>query len=158
MHLYFYPAAYSNLDVSKSYFLLSSNNYKLLNNFSASLTVSAITPLVDYFTKEFIITVWDNQKFELTFNPSPSSFAFINGSEIVSMPDNFYARGNDNPLTYVGFDFSFNLDNTTVLETVYRLNVRGARYQQPRRYWHVQDMESRFRVSSWITWKLSISP
>ncbi|KAG5227055.1 receptor protein [Salix suchowensis] len=125
MHLYFYPAAYSNLDVSKSYFLLSSNNYKLLNNFSASLTVSAITPLVDYFTKEFIITVWDNQKFELTFNPSPSSFAFINGSEIVSMPDNFYARGNDNPLTYVGFDFSFNLDNTTVLETVYRLNVRG---------------------------------
>ncbi|KAJ6369796.1 hypothetical protein OIU76_028110 [Salix suchowensis] len=41
------------------------------------------------------------------------------------MPDSFYARGNDNPLTYVGFDFSFNLDNTTALETVYQLNVGG---------------------------------
>uniref|UniRef100_A0A6N2MZT6 Protein kinase domain-containing protein n=2 Tax=Salix viminalis TaxID=40686 RepID=A0A6N2MZT6_SALVM len=125
VRLYFYPAAYSNLDISKSYFSLSANNYKLLNNFSASLTVSAITPPVDYFTKEFIITVWDNQKFELTFSPSPSSFAFINGIEIVSMPDSFYARGNDNPLTYVDFDFPFYLDNTTALETVYRLNVGG---------------------------------
>uniref|UniRef100_A0A6N2NDR7 Uncharacterized protein n=1 Tax=Salix viminalis TaxID=40686 RepID=A0A6N2NDR7_SALVM len=102
-----WDAAYSNLDISKSYFSLSANNYKLLNNFSASLTVSAITPPVDYFTKEFIITVWDNQKFELTFSPSPSSFAFINGIEIVSMPDSFYARGNDNPPTYVGFDSFF---------------------------------------------------
>ncbi|KAJ6369789.1 hypothetical protein OIU76_028103 [Salix suchowensis] len=125
VRLYFYPAAYSNLDIYKSYFSLSANNYKLLNNFSASLTVSAIRPPVEYFTKEFIITVWDNQKFELTFSPSPSSFAFINGIEIVSMPDSFYARGNDNPLTYVGFDFSFKLDNTTALETVYRLNVGG---------------------------------
>ncbi|KAJ6369793.1 hypothetical protein OIU76_028107 [Salix suchowensis] len=125
VRLYFYPAAYSNLDISTSYFSLSANNYKLLNNFSASLTVSAITPPVEYFTKEFIIAVWDNQKFELTFSPSPSSFAFINGIEIVSMPDSFYARGNDNPLTYVGFDSFFYLDNTTALETVYRLNVGG---------------------------------
>ncbi|KAG5227054.1 receptor protein [Salix suchowensis] len=125
VRLYFYPAAYSNLDISKSYFSLSVNNYKLLSNFSASLAVSAITPPVDYFTKEFIITVWDNQKFELTFTPSPSSFAFINGIEIFSMPDSFYARGNDNPLTYVGFDYYFYLDNTTALETVYRLNVGG---------------------------------
>ncbi|KAJ6371205.1 hypothetical protein OIU77_001666 [Salix suchowensis] len=42
-----------------------------------------------------------------------------------SWDDSFYARGNDNPLTYVGFDFPFNLDNTTALETVYRLNVGG---------------------------------
>ncbi|KAF9663853.1 hypothetical protein SADUNF_Sadunf17G0095200 [Salix dunnii] len=121
---YFYPAVYSNLDISKSYFWLSANNYNLLNNFSASLTVSAITPPIKYFTKEFIITLWDNQKFELTFSPSPSSFAFINGIEIVSMPDSFYVRGNDNPPTYVGSDF-FYLDNTTALETVYRLNVGG---------------------------------
>ncbi|KAF9663852.1 hypothetical protein SADUNF_Sadunf17G0095100 [Salix dunnii] len=124
VRLYFYPAVYSNLDISKSYFSVSANNYNLLNNFSASLTVSAITPPIKYFTKEFIITLWDNQKFELTFSPSPSSFAFINGIEIVSMPDSFYVRGNDNPPTYVGSDF-FYLDNTTALETVYRLNVGG---------------------------------
>ncbi|XP_061947991.1 putative receptor-like protein kinase At5g39000 [Populus nigra] len=124
VRLYFYPASYSNLDISTSYFSLSANNYELLNNFSASLTVPAIRPPVDYFTKEFIITVWDNQKLELTFIPSPASFAFINGIEIVSMPDSFYARGSDNPLTNVGTDLSY-LDNTTALETVYRLNVGG---------------------------------
>jgi len=123
--LYFYPASYSNLDISTSYFSFSANNYRLLNNFSASLTVSAIIPPVDYFTKEFIITVRDNQKLELTFIPSPASFSFINGIEIVSMPDSFYARGHDNPLTYVGPDVHTFLDNTTELETVYRLNIGG---------------------------------
>uniref|UniRef100_A0A2K1X5R5 Protein kinase domain-containing protein n=1 Tax=Populus trichocarpa TaxID=3694 RepID=A0A2K1X5R5_POPTR len=125
VRLYFYPASYSNLDISTSYFSISANNYQLLNNFSASLTVSAIIPPVDYFTKEFIITVRDNQKLELTFIPSPASFSFINGIEIVSMPDSFYARGHDNPLTYVGPDVHTFLDNTTALETVYRLNVGG---------------------------------
>ncbi|KAL9381080.1 hypothetical protein Peur_026737 [Populus x canadensis] len=125
VRLYFYPASYSNLDISTSYFSISANNYRLLNNFSASLTVSAIIPPVDYFTKEFIITVRDNQKLELTFIPSPASFSFINGIEIVSMPDSFYARGHDNPLTYVGRDVHTFLDNTTALETVYRLNVGG---------------------------------
>ncbi|KAL3568106.1 hypothetical protein D5086_030757 [Populus alba] len=70
VRLYFYPASYPNLDISKSYFKLSANTYQLLNNFSASLTVSAIRPPVDYFTKEFIITVWDDQKLELTFIPT----------------------------------------------------------------------------------------
>ncbi|KAG6741846.1 hypothetical protein POTOM_055125 [Populus tomentosa] len=125
VRLYFYPSSYSNLDISKSYFSLSANTYQLLNNFSASLTVSATRPPVDSFTKEFIITVWDNQKLELTFIPSPASFAFVNGIEIVSMPDTFYARGDDNPLTYVGTDFIFYLGNTTALETVYRMNVGG---------------------------------
>jgi hypothetical protein len=145
VRLYFYPASYSNLDISTSYFSLSANNYELLNNFSASLTVSAIRPPVDYFTKEFIITVWDSQKLELNFIPSPASFAFINGIEIVSMPDSFYSRGNDNPLTYVGTDLFFYLDNTTVLETVYRLNVGGKDISSTGdtgmyRTWH-QDLE-----------------
>ncbi|CAK7335352.1 unnamed protein product [Dovyalis caffra] len=148
VRLYFYPATYSNLDMPKSYFSLSANNYKLLNNFSASLAVSAIRPPVDYFTKEFIITVWDNQKLDLTFTPSPTSFAFINGIEIVSMPDGFYARGNDNPLTYVGNNYFFYLDNTTALETVYRLNVGGQDVINTRdtgmsRTWH-QDLDYLF--------------
>lgn len=151
VRLYFYPASYSNLDISTSYFSISANNYQLLNNFSASLTVSAITPPVDYFTKEFIITVWDNQKLELTFIPSPASFAFINGIEIVSMPDSFYGRGNDNPLTYVGNDLFFYLGNTTALETVYRLNVGGQDISSTGdtgmyRTWH-QDSEYLFRQS-----------
>ncbi|KAG6743005.1 hypothetical protein POTOM_053949 [Populus tomentosa] len=140
VRLYFYPSSYSNLDISKSYFSLSANTYQLLKNFSASLTVSAIRPPVDYFTKEFIITVWDNQKLELTFIPSPASFAFVNGIEIVSIPDSFYARGDDNPLTYVGNDHFFYLGNTTALETVYRLNVGG------------QDISSKGDTGMYRTW------
>ncbi|KAF2299287.1 hypothetical protein GH714_031311 [Hevea brasiliensis] len=123
VRLYFYPATYSNLDISKSRFSLSANTYTLLNNFSAFLTVSAMKPSVASFIKEYIITVWDNQKLDLTFSPSPSSFAFINGIEIVSMPNNLYASGNNNPLPYVGIDSNpFYLDNTTALEKFYRLN------------------------------------
>ncbi|KAJ6860940.1 hypothetical protein NC651_037121 [Populus alba x Populus x berolinensis] len=112
--------------------------------------LSAIRPPVGYFTKEFIITVWDNQKLELTFIPSPASFAFINGIEIVSMPDSFYARGDDNPLTYVGNDHFFYLGNTTALETVYRLNVGGQDISSEgdtgmHRTWH-QDSESESRT------------
>ncbi|KAJ9173163.1 hypothetical protein P3X46_016327 [Hevea brasiliensis] len=126
VRLYFYPATYSNLDISKSCFSLSANTYTLLNNFSAFLTVSAMKPSVASFIKEYIITVWDNQKLDLTFSPSPSSFAFINGIEIVSMPNNLYASGNNNPLPYVGIDsHPFYLDNTTALEKLYRLNVGG---------------------------------
>ncbi|KDP24276.1 hypothetical protein JCGZ_25572 [Jatropha curcas] len=41
------------------------------------------------------------------------------------MPEGLYIHGNDSPLTNVGIDYPFYLDNTTALETVYRLNVGG---------------------------------
>jgi hypothetical protein len=65
------------------------------------------------------------------------------------MPDSFYARGDDNPLTYVGSDVFFYLYNTTALETVYRLNVGGQDISSTGdtgmyRTWH-QDSEYLFR-------------
>ncbi|KAF2299225.1 hypothetical protein GH714_031025 [Hevea brasiliensis] len=122
---YMTAPTYSNLDISKSRFSLSANTYTLLNNFSAFLTVSAMKPSVASFIKEYHYRV-DNQKLDLTFSPSPSSFAFINGIEIISMPNNLYASGNNNPLPYLGIDSNqFYLDNTTALEKFYRLNVGG---------------------------------
>ncbi|KDP24658.1 hypothetical protein JCGZ_26517 [Jatropha curcas] len=125
VRLYFYPVASSNLDISKSFFSVEANDYTLLSNFSASLTVSAMQPPAAAIVKEFIITIQVNQMLNITFNPSLKSFAFINGIEIVSMPDSLYIHGNDSPLTNVGIDYPFYLDNTTALETVYRLNVGG---------------------------------
>ncbi|KAJ8751746.1 hypothetical protein K2173_025926 [Erythroxylum novogranatense] len=126
VRLYFYPSTYFNFSPSESFFSVKANDYTLLRNFSAFLTVSAVQPPVGSLIKEFIVTVWDNQFLNLTFSPSPGSFAFINGIEIVSIPNNLYARGEDNPLTYVGTDYFFNLENSTSLETVYRLNVGGS--------------------------------
>ncbi|CAL5369776.1 unnamed protein product [Camellia sinensis] len=125
IRLYFYPATYSNLDRSISYFSVTATNYTLLTNFSAFLTVSALVPQQSFLVKEFILNVRDTQKLDITFNPSPNSYAFINGIEVVSIPNNFYMKGNLNPITLVGSEQHYYIDNNAALETLYRLNVGG---------------------------------
>ncbi|KAG2286813.1 hypothetical protein Bca52824_046417 [Brassica carinata] len=62
----------------------------------------------------------------LTFTPSPDSLAFINGVDIVSIPDGFYTKGGfDDKITNVGSSIDFELDGEITLETVYRLNIGG---------------------------------
>ncbi|KAK9272743.1 hypothetical protein L1049_003120 [Liquidambar formosana] len=125
VRLYFYPATYSGHDKSNFFFSVVANSHTLLSNFSASLTVSAIDPPVASLVKEFCVNVYDNQRLTITFSPSPSSYAFINGIEIVSMPNNLYLGRRDDPIRLVNFDTTFTLDNNTALETVFRLNVGG---------------------------------
>lgn len=57
------------------------------------------------------------------FIPSPGSFAFINGMEVVSVPTDLYINGQDIPL--IGQSQPLAIDNNTALELVYRLNVDG---------------------------------
>ncbi|GLU01777.1 hypothetical protein SLE2022_190610 [Rubroshorea leprosula] len=124
LRLYFYPETYSGLDTATSFFSVTANGYTLLNNFSASLTVLAMVPHAASLIKEYVIPVWDNQMLKVTFAPSPASFAFINGIEIVSMPSVLYAYGSEIQLVPIEGG-RFTLDNTTALETMYRLNVGG---------------------------------
>ncbi|GLT43023.1 hypothetical protein SLA2020_169990 [Shorea laevis] len=124
LRLYFYPQTYSGLDTATSFFSVTANGYTLLNNFSASLTVLAMVPPAASLIKEYVIPVWDNQMLKVTFTPSPASFSFINGIEIVSMPSVLYAYGSEIPLVPIEGG-RFTLDNTTALETMYRLNVGG---------------------------------
>ncbi|WCJ25563.1 Malectin/receptor-like protein kinase family protein [Euphorbia peplus] len=116
IRLYFHPNLYSNFNTSESLFSIKANNYTLR---------SEMNPPVDYLVKEFIIPVGENQMLNLTFNPSLNSSAFINGIEIVSMPNGLYSREN-NPLKFVGSDYLFYLYNSGAFETVYRINVGGA--------------------------------
>lgn len=129
LRLYFYPAIYSNLNANQSFFSVTSNGYSLLTNFSALMTASFLSQSSgrNYasFVKEFIIYVKDSQSLSLTFTPLPNSFAFINGIEIVSMPDTLYFKAND--FKYVGTTSGPVIDNYTALENLYRLNV-GGRY------------------------------
>ncbi|CAK9181268.1 unnamed protein product [Ilex paraguariensis] len=125
IRLYFYPVNYSELDITNSFFSLTSNDYTLLNNFSAFLTVSAMKPAVASLIKEFIVNVRDNQILNITFWPSPNSYAFVNGIEVVSMPENLYIRGNDHPIPQVSDNQRFYIDYNPALETLYRLNVGG---------------------------------
>ncbi|KAF3582602.1 hypothetical protein DY000_02033519 [Brassica cretica] len=127
LRLYFYPTSYgSDLDLAvKSYFSVTVNGFTLLKNFSADLTAKASNDAVTI--KEFIIPVSSGHTMlNLTFNPSPNSLGFVNGIEIVSLPDRFYSKGGfDNMITNVGSTIDFKIDNRTAFETVHRLNIGG---------------------------------
>ncbi|KAK1421966.1 hypothetical protein QVD17_24769 [Tagetes erecta] len=133
LRLHFYPATNSQLNTESFLFSVSSNGYSLLTNFSAFQAAFFIAttrsdagvngPQVRPFIKEFLIYVKDTQILNVTITPSRNSFAFINGIEIVSMPENLYFNTTKtkylNQLTTV-------IDNHKALENIYRLNMGGS--------------------------------
>ncbi|KAG7543839.1 Serine-threonine/tyrosine-protein kinase catalytic domain [Arabidopsis thaliana x Arabidopsis arenosa] len=123
LRLYFYPTRYEyGFDAAKSNFSVIVNGFTLLRNFSANLTGNASKP--EYLMKEFIVSV--DQTLDLKFRPSPNSSAFVNGIEIVSMPDGLYSKGGfDDVITNAGGSVNSQIDNSTAFETVYRLNIGG---------------------------------
>ncbi|CAH1420973.1 unnamed protein product [Lactuca virosa] len=129
LRLYFYPATYSGYQANQSYFSVSSNGYTLLSNFSAFLTASYLgTNLADssplpYFIKEYVIYVNDTQSLNVTFTPSPNSYAFINGIEIVSLPENLYYKSKN--MKCIGLSAGPMIKEYVGLENIYRLNVGG---------------------------------
>ncbi|PIN26787.1 Serine/threonine protein kinase [Handroanthus impetiginosus] len=120
IRLYFYPTTYSTFNASQSFFSVFANGFIFLRNFSPLNTPSPSGPSVK---KEFIISVQENQSLTITFIPDTNSFAFINGIEIVSLPDHLYFRGND--VLIKSGNKSFYLKNDSALENLYRLNVGG---------------------------------
>ncbi|XP_041002583.1 LOW QUALITY PROTEIN: putative receptor-like protein kinase At5g39000 [Juglans microcarpa x Juglans regia] len=129
LRLYFYPTSYSNHDKTKSFFSVTANDFTLLSNFSAYLSISTTTTSTTFIVKEFIVHVQQNQNLDVTFKPSPSSYAFINGIEVVSMPSKLYNISNQetSPVTFVneGDNSPFYINNLFAFETLYRLNVGG---------------------------------
>jgi hypothetical protein len=98
VRFYFYPVSYSGFEGSQDFFTVKANSFTLLQNFSASIYINANPWKEDKtLSKEFCINVEKDQILNLTFilsGPSPSTFgkfyAFINGIEIVSMPNKLY--------------------------------------------------------------------
>ncbi|XVE72317.1 hypothetical protein DITRI_Ditri11bG0029700 [Diplodiscus trichospermus] len=124
LRLYFYPNKYPGLDITTSFFSVTANFYTLMDNFSAYLTTSSSEQA--FIIKEFVIPVTNNQMIDVTFTPSPNSFAFVNGIEAVSMPTNIYTGQRYGSLPLLGSNYLWEFHNTTALETAYRLNVGGA--------------------------------
>jgi serine/threonine protein kinase len=125
LRLYFYPATYSALNISDSFFSVTAGDYTLLKNFSALFTTASLVPKQAYCVKEFYMEVGNKPSLEVTFSPSPNSYAFINGIEIISVPVNYYVKGTNKQPANVGQRNPFFLDNSTAMETLYRLNVGG---------------------------------
>ncbi|XP_057804354.1 receptor-like protein kinase FERONIA [Salvia miltiorrhiza] len=122
LRLHFYPASYNGLNASDAIFSVTSGEFTLMRNFSAALTTEALN--YDYMMKEFSVNVPD-EVLNVTFTPSPNatnSYAFINGIEVISHPDIYSTDGTE---VVVGQSTGFDINNSTALENVYRLNVGG---------------------------------
>ncbi|CAL9775280.1 unnamed protein product [Musa acuminata subsp. burmannicoides] len=124
IRLHFYPCNYSTHAASDALFSVTSDSHTLLSNFSAYLTADSLN--YAYLTREFSVNV-STGDLNLTFTPStahPQAYAFVNGIEIVSIPDIF---GSANPMLVVGGGTSvlYSIDQDWALETMYRLNVGG---------------------------------
>ncbi|KAI8557253.1 hypothetical protein RHMOL_Rhmol05G0321800 [Rhododendron molle] len=123
IRLHFYPSSYSGLNASNAIFSVSSGPYTLLKNFSVAQTTEALN--YAFMVKEYSVNV-ATTTLNLTFKPSPASpnsYAFVNGIEVISMPD-IYNTADGNAFI-VGQTTAFIIDNSTALENVYRLNVGG---------------------------------
>ena len=85
VRLYFYPASYASLNASDGVFSDTIGSYILLNNFSAAQTTEAL----NFAFLEHSINV-EGATLDISFAPSAKArkaYAFVNGIEIVSMPD-----------------------------------------------------------------------
>lgn len=119
LRLYFYPNVYSRSNSANAVFSVTAGPYTLLRNFNASQTAKKLD--AHFVIKEYSINV-DGGVLTITFIPSPKSFAFVNGIEVVSMPSIY---DNDVGANIVGTSSPFQIDNSTALENLYRLNVGG---------------------------------
>ncbi|CAK9138896.1 unnamed protein product [Ilex paraguariensis] len=119
VRLHFYPSSYNNFNPSDSYFSVTANQFTLLKNFSASVTAQALTQA--YIIREFSIIPIQSGFLNLTFTPltQSGSLAFVNGIEIISMPEIFQST----PMVEFS-DHSIDAENST-LQTMFRLNVGG---------------------------------
>ncbi|XP_047310009.1 receptor-like protein kinase FERONIA [Impatiens glandulifera] len=128
VRLHFNPSSYRAFHRSNAFFTVKANRYTLLHNFSVSLTADALG--ITTVSKEFCLNVEANQPLIITFSPSrttPSDkvYAFVNGIEVVSMPNGLYYSMKENIEWDQKLDFT-SLWGSTALETVHRLNIGGS--------------------------------
>uniref|UniRef100_A0A0D9UZ56 Protein kinase domain-containing protein n=1 Tax=Leersia perrieri TaxID=77586 RepID=A0A0D9UZ56_9ORYZ len=123
LRLHFYPSSYNGLLPEDFQFSVStSTGFTLLQNFSAFLTTKATTQA--YLVREFSLPRAPEGFVTVTFSPTPMenvTYAFINGIEVVSMPDLF-----NDPVTMVGFADETVDVSGVAFQTMCRLNVGGA--------------------------------
>ncbi|XP_022761275.1 receptor-like protein kinase ANXUR2 [Durio zibethinus] len=121
LRLHFYPSNYNNLDPSMAYFSVIANGFTLLKNFSASITAKALT--LAYIAREFSLTPVESGDLNVTITPSTEqsgSYAFINGIEVIPMPDIF-----KKPAVLVEYSDQFVDVQSSSLQTMFRINIGG---------------------------------
>ncbi|KAI6670411.1 hypothetical protein NL676_005296 [Syzygium grande] len=131
VRLHFFPSDYLNFRRADSFFSVEAAGFTLLRNFSASLLADNTTPRVLSFSKEFCLTVGDDQILNITFAPTPGNsdaYAFVNGIEVVSMPERLYYNSvvdSTEGIKLAGQVSPYTFRTADALAMVKRLNVGG---------------------------------
>ncbi|XP_023755645.1 receptor-like protein kinase HERK 1 [Lactuca sativa] len=110
IRLYFFPFSASNYNLTTAVFSVSTPDHSLLSDFKAESVQ----------TKEYSVNVTSGD-LEITFTPTGSSFAFLNGLEVVSVPDPLIpddAMSVNPPTNFKGM-------LNKALETLARVNMGG---------------------------------
>ncbi|KAG9154190.1 hypothetical protein Leryth_000654 [Lithospermum erythrorhizon] len=132
LRLHFYPSSYpNNFNVSNSYFSVIAGGITLLNNFSALITTEALSQ--SYIVKEYFLAPVGTPTLTVTIKPSEknnSSFAFINGIEVITSPEVFdeppKLAGSNVKSTDEEFGSSTVDVSTKSMQAMFRLNVGGS--------------------------------
>ncbi|XP_009129817.2 receptor-like protein kinase ANXUR2 [Brassica rapa] len=120
LRLHFYPSVYTGLNIDDSYFSVAANDVTLLSNFSAAITCQALTQA--YLVREYSLAPTLKDVLTITLTPSdkhPKAFAFINGIEVIEMPELF------DTAVLVGFADQTSDVKSANLQTMFRVNVGG---------------------------------
>nr|GEZ39021.1 receptor-like protein kinase THESEUS 1 [Tanacetum cinerariifolium] len=144
IRLHFYPVPGHNL--TSASFTVVTENFVLLNSHSFDKESN-------FVTKEYSINV-NSDTLLLNFVPSNNSFAFVNGIEVVSVPDDLIP---DQAIT-LSHSTSLNGLSELAFETVYRLNMGGPRltpqndtlgriWENDEKYLHVNSSAANVSVS-----------
>lgn len=126
LQLHFSPAPYKGFRRLEDLFNVEAGQFTLLGNFSASLTALG----VNSFAKVFCISVEQNQTLNIAFSAvigqlGGSTYAFINGIEIIPVPEHLsHFKGEDHQAQVVGQKSVVYIDNNTALELTTRVNVK----------------------------------
>ncbi|XP_057427210.1 receptor-like protein kinase ANXUR1 [Lotus japonicus] len=122
LRLHFYPSVYGSFNPTDSYFSVAANGVTLLSNFSASITCQALSQA--YIDREYSLAPLNSDTLSVTFKPRDGGFAFVNGIQLIQMPELFDSA----PL--VGYDDQTVDAKSMHFQTMFRLNV-GGQYISP---------------------------
>ncbi|KAK9019428.1 hypothetical protein V6N11_053952 [Hibiscus sabdariffa] len=117
LRLHFFPVRNSKYDLRSAVFSVVANGITL-HRFSFSKS-GRNSPLV----KEYVIEIRDSgsKSLELTFSPSNGSVAFVNGIEVVAVPNTIFPSG----VLPVPLGPEVEIPKHVALETAYRVNMGG---------------------------------
>ncbi|ERN03433.1 hypothetical protein AMTRI_Chr02g218940 [Amborella trichopoda] len=159
VRLYLCPLSHPSYNLKSATFTVITDEFVLLSNFTFK------NQTTNYLFKEYLINVTSDTLY-LHFAPSNNSVSFVNGIEVVSVPDELIP---DQALALNPFT-SFNGLSGLALETVFRLNMGGPiiipgndtlgrRWENDRSYLHVKNSAQNYSVNpSIIKYQTGVTP